>query len=96
MKTKREVERLLRKHKAFLRERFSVRRIGVFGSCARGSRRKKSDIDILVEFDAPIGWEFIDLKEYLEEILGTKVDLVTTRALKPELRESILNEVVFA
>ena len=96
MKTRREVERLLRKHKTFLRERFGVRRIGVFGSCARGSRRKKSDIDILVEFDAPIGWEFIDLKEYLEEILGTKVDLVTTRALKPELRESILNEVVFA
>ena len=53
-------------------------------------------MDILVEFYAPIGWEFIDLKEFLEEILGREVDLVTVGALKPQLRDKILKEVVYA
>ena len=49
-----------------------------------------------MDFENPIGWEFIDLKEFLEEILNKKVDLVTVKALKPRLRENILKEVVYA
>jgi predicted nucleotidyltransferase len=79
-----------------LREKFKIKNIGIFGSYAREEESEKSDIDILVEFYAPIGWEFIDLKEFLEEILGKEVDLVTVRALKPQLKDSILKEVVFA
>lgn len=50
-------------------------------------------MDILVEFSEPVGWEFVELKEYLEEILGRTVDLVTKNALKKQLRDEILKEV---
>ena len=79
-----------------LSEKFKVKRIGVFGSYARGDEGNTSDVDILVEFHEPLGWMFIDLKEFLEEILGTDVDLVTVNALKPELSAAILREVVYA
>ena len=79
-----------------LNEKFKVKRIGVFGSYARGDEGNTSDVDILVEFHEPLGWMFIDLKEFLEEILGTDVDLVTVNALKPELSDAILKEVVYA
>ena len=70
--------------------------IGIFGSYLRGKESEKSDVDVLVEFYTPIGWEFIDLKEFLEQILGKEVDLVTRRALKPQLKDKILEEVVYA
>lgn len=53
-------------------------------------------MDILVEFYEPIGWEFVDLKEFVEKILGMDVDLVTAKALKPQLSEAILKEVLYA
>ncbi len=90
-----KIEEILKKHKLILKERFKVKEIGVFGSYARREESERSDVDILVEFSAPIGWEFIDLKEFLEEILGKKVDLVTVNALKPQLKDNILKEVVF-
>jgi len=62
----------------------------------RGEESESSDVDILVTFSEPIGWEFVDLKEYLEEILEKRVDLVSIGALKPQLREDILKEVVYA
>lgn len=77
-------------------EKFKVKEIGIFGSYIRGEEFEKSDVDILVEFYDPIGWEFIDLKEFLEEILDKEVDLVTVRALKPRLKDKILKEVVYA
>jgi len=96
MKTKKEIEETLKKYKPILREKFSVKEIGIFGSYVRGEESEHSDIDILVKFSSPIGWEFIDLKEFLEKILGKKVDLVTVQALKPQLKDSILREVVYA
>lgn len=96
MKTLLEMKATLKKHKPTLSERFKVRRIGIFGSYVRGRETKTSDIDILVELSDPIGWEFVDLKEFLEEILGLNVDLVTINALKPQLRDAILEEVVYA
>jgi predicted nucleotidyltransferase len=71
-------------------------RIGIFGSYARGEQTEDSDVDLLVEFSAPVGWEFTDLKRRLEEILGVRVDLVTVPALRPEFRDDVLNEVVYA
>jgi predicted nucleotidyltransferase len=74
---------------------YNVKRLGVFGSYVHDSQTDSSDIDILVEFDKPIGWEIVDLKLYLEEILRKNVDLVTIRSLRPELREIILRDVVY-
>jgi predicted nucleotidyltransferase len=69
--------------------------MGIFGSYARGEEVEESDVDILVEFYEPIGWEFIDFMEFLEEILDIEVDLVTTGALKPQLKDQILKEVAY-
>lgn len=55
----------------------------------------RGEVQILVEFSKPIGWEFISLKEYLEGVLEREVDLVTAGALKPQMKEQILKEVVY-
>lgn len=79
-----------------MREKFKVKRIGIFGSYVRGEEKKGSDIDILVEFvEAPGFFEFIELEDYLSKTLETKVDLVMKDALKPFLAKYILNEVVY-
>ena len=96
MKTLDDIKSILKKHLAELDDRFKVRKIGVFGSYAREEEANTSDVDILVDLTEPIGWEIIDLKEFLEEILGIEVDLVTVKALKPELSDMILKEAVYA
>ena len=96
MKTRKEIGQILKKNKKYLKKKFKVEEIGIFGSYARNEQLKDSDVDILVKFSDNIGWEFVDLKEYLEEILDLEVDLVTIKALKPQLRDNILKEVVYA
>ena len=91
-----ELRSVLTKNRTVLRDRFKVKKIGVFGSFVRGEEGKDSDVDILVDLSEPIGWEIVDLKEFLEEILGFEVDLVTVKALKAELSEIILKEAVYA
>ena len=95
MQTRAEIEATLKQLKPSLAEKFKVKEIGIFGSYVRGEESGRSDVDILVEFSEPIGWEFIDLKDFLEEILGLRVDLVTTGALKPRMRDKVLQEVVY-
>lgn len=96
MKTKAEIEKTLRESLPLLASRFHVGRIGIFGSYVRGEQTEASDVDILVEFSAPIGWEIVDLKDHLEQVLGMRVDLVTIPALKPQYRDRVLSEVVYA
>ena len=87
---------LLKSHKRQLKK-FGVRSVFMFGSMARNEARKRSDVDLLVEFERPIGlFEFARLKQDLEELLGRKVDLVTPEALRKELRENILREAIHA
>jgi len=76
-----------------LRHRFGVKSLGLFGSIARGDASPGSDVDILVEFDAPSFDHYMDLKFYLEERLGRPVDLVLKGSLKPALRDRVLREV---
>jgi predicted nucleotidyltransferase len=88
------VSALLKRHQADLHQR-GVKSLAVFGSLARGEATPASDIDVLVEFDHPVGlFEFIRLKLYLEELTGRHVDLVTPDALRPAMRAEILNEAV--
>lgn len=78
-----------------LKEQYNVKDIGVFGSYVRGAEKEGSDLDILVQFDKPIGLlKFIELENYLSELTGIKVDLVSKKALKPRIGKQILKEVV--
>jgi len=77
------------------RSRFKAELIGVFGSVARGDQRRASDLDVLVRFLPGASlFEFVALADFLEEKLGRKVDIVSERAVRPELREQIMEELV--
>lgn len=90
-----KIETILKKNKDYLRKKFYVEKIGVFGSFSKGEETSASDIDILVKFNGPIGWDVVELNEFLESILGKKVDLVSIKALKPQLKDNILKEVIY-
>ena len=78
-----------------IRQRFSVRGLSIFGSIARDESADDSDVDVLVVFDRKGSFDlFMDLKFYLEELLGTKVDLVTDNALRPQVRQAIEQELI--
>jgi len=79
-----------------IREKYGVTSIGVFGSYARGDESPDSDIDIMVEFNRPIGWELVDLADLLESRLHHPVDLVIRQSLHPLIRDTILAEVQYA
>ncbi len=94
MKTIKDIEIVIQKHKKELEEKFGLRKIGIFGSYVRGDQVQDSDIDILVAIERPMGFiKFIKLENHLSQILGTKVDLVTKKALKPYIGRRILQEV---
>jgi len=69
--------KILKKELPFLRDKYGVERIAIFGSFAKGRQKKKSDIDILVDLRKPLGLDFIELADKLEEKLGKKVDVAT-------------------
>ncbi len=91
-----EINEILKAHKEKLYRKYSVVEIGVFGSIVRGEQKKRSDIDILVEFEkVPDLLKFINLERYLSRLLKKKVDLVSKKAIRPELKDMILSEVVY-
>jgi len=88
------VSRLLRENRMALDE-LGVKSLALFGSAARGEASPYSDVDLLVEFSVPVGlFEFVRLKLRLEQILGCEVDLVTPDALRPTMKDDILQEAV--
>lgn len=92
-----EIQRILKREKPFLAEKFGLKEIGVFGSYVRREEREDSDLDILVEFEKPLRIDligFIELEHYLSDRLKIKVDLVMKDDLKPRIGERILAEVV--
>lgn len=89
------VEKKISELKPVLKEKYFVNKIGYFGSYARGTANENSDLDILVEFSQPLGWEFFDLQDLLEENLQVTIDLVSSKALKSQLKEIILKEVKY-
>ena len=83
-----------------LASEYGVKRIGLFGSYAKGTSIKPtSDVDIVVEFDRPIGFKFMELADYLEEILGKPVDLLTESAIQsiryPHIAQSIRESIIY-
>lgn len=93
--TLKKIKTVLSTQKPILAKKFNIKEIAVFGSYVREENRKNSDIDILVEFFQPIGFfAFIDCEEYLAKLLGVKVDLVSKKALKPQIGKRILKETV--
>lgn len=93
---KKEIIDIIRSVKPEMESRYGVKRLGLFGSYVRERQRQKSDIDILVTFSRDIDlFDFLDLREYLEGRLHSKVDLVMESALKPTIGRHILAEVEY-
>ncbi|OFX45674.1 MAG: nucleotidyltransferase [Bacteroidetes bacterium GWC2_33_15] len=93
--TKNEILSKLTELKPVLYRDYNVKEIGLFGSYSDNEQNEDSDIDILVEFEKPIGWKFFTLEKYLEDIFNRKVDLVTRKALKKQLKDRIINQTLF-
>jgi hypothetical protein len=90
-----QIKSIFASHRQELKERYKVAEIGIFGSYVRGEQEEGSDLDVLVEFEGSIGlFKFVELENYLSEILGTKVDLVMRGGLKPRIGKHILREVI--
>ncbi len=91
-----KIEKIVKENKVVLTKQFKVKEIGIFGSVLRGEDKETSDVDILVGFEEPIGFfKFLELEEYLSDLIGRKVDLVSKKALKPRIGKHILKEVAF-
>ncbi len=95
MMTKNEILSTLIELKPILQKDYAVSEIGLFGSYSDNTFTENSDIDLLVDFEKPIGWKFFTLELYLEKVFGRKIDLVTKNALKEQIKESILNQVQY-
>lgn len=90
-----DIEKKLQELKPILIDEFQVSRIGYFGSHATGRQTSESDLDLLVEFEKPIGWKFFTLEKFLEQSFGLPIDLVTKNALKERIKDAILNQVIY-
>ena len=88
-----QVISILRDQMPFLASEYGVKKIGLFGSYARGLQTSKSDVDIVVEFGRPIGLKFVELADYLEKVLGTKVDLLTPAGIQGIRIKKVATEI---
>ena len=95
MINKENIANILKANKLDLLARYHLKSIGIFGSFTREDFKDDSDIDILIDYDQPIGIEFIDLAEELEKILNLKVDLVSKNGVKPKYLEEIQKDLVY-
>ncbi|MGQ9838920.1 MAG: nucleotidyltransferase family protein [Anaerolineae bacterium] len=82
MPTKEQTLALLKQNQAYFSTEYGVKRIGVFGSYAKGQPSDESDVDVVVEFERPIGFRFVEFAEYLEMLLGRKVDVLTPTGIQ--------------
>ncbi len=90
-----DITKKLKDHKSKLKVKYGLNNIAIFGSFSRGHENRDSDLDILVEFERPIGIEFIDLADELEQILNVKVDLVSKNGIKPDYYQNIKIDLIY-
>jgi len=94
MKSK-DILLILKRDKRLFSKQYKVNKLAIFGSYARGEETEDSDIDIFVEFEEPVGMEFIELAIELEQILHKKVDLVSRNGIKPRYFKQIEKELIY-
>ena len=95
MRKLKQIQNILASSKGELRKRYNVKELGIFGSYARGQQKKSSDVDILVKFKPNASlFDFVGLGNYLEEKLKIKVDVVSERGIRPELKSNIIKGVL--
>ncbi len=94
MPTREAIIAALQELKPRMRDKYKVRRIGLFGSFARGDQTKDSDVDVLVDVDPSIGIAFVDMAEEIEACLGIKTDVVTEDGIKPRYRSYIQKDLI--
>jgi predicted nucleotidyltransferase len=90
-----EIKNTLKSNKQRLTEKYGLSFMAIFGSYGRGQQTETSDIDILVDFQKPIGIEFIDLAIELEKLLKTKVDLVSKNGIRPQYLKQIESDLSY-
>jgi predicted nucleotidyltransferase len=99
MLTQKEIAALLRERYPYLASEFGVKRIGMFGSYVKDVPHEASDIDIVVEFKRPIGFRFVEFAEYLENLLGKNVDVLTPAGIQgiriPHIAKDIEESIVY-
>jgi predicted nucleotidyltransferase len=99
MLSKEKVIEILRKELPYFTSEYGVKRIGLFGSYAKGTQAEESDVDILVEFERPIGLKFVEFGEYLEKLFGKKTDIITPAGINgirvQRVAEDIRGSIVY-
>jgi|SRR5450759_273041 len=90
-----EIAARIREHSEELCNRYTITRVGVFGSFAFGEQRPESDVDLLVDIQTPGGFRFMEAADFMEEILGRKVDFCQPEYLRERLRDRVLKDVVY-
>lgn len=95
MRSTQDIKAILQTAKPLLMARYPIETLALFGSVARGEVTEQSDVDILVEFNGNIGWQFLTLADELEQLLGLKVDLVSRKGVKPHYLEYIQKDLIY-
>jgi len=87
---------LIDKNLDFIKKNYNIKNIGIFGSVVKNKQTKKSDVDVLVELQKPVGFfKFLELENYLSKILKRKVDLTTKKSLKQAVKKEILKDIIY-
>ncbi len=87
---------LINKNLDFIKKNYNIKNIGIFGSVVKNKQTKKSDVDVLVELQEPVGFfKFLELENYLSKILKRKVDLTTKKSLKQAVKKEILKDIIY-
>ena len=89
------IKQILAQLKPELIDKYHISSIGLFGSIVRDDFTPSSDIDIIVDFSQPIGIEFVDLAEYIENKLQKNIDLVSRKGIKPKYYQAIEQEIIY-
>ena len=93
MQTRNTIETVLRQNYSYLAREYGVKRLGLFGSYAKGSPNVTSDVDVIVEFDQPLGFRFVEFAEELERLLGRRVDVLTPAGLEGIRQRRVADDI---
>ncbi len=95
MKTLAEIKSILTHHKSYLNEKYGLKTVAVFGSYSRDDLTELSDVDLLVEFERPIGLDFVSCADEMEQLLEIKSDVVTKNALGEDMFKLIEKDIIY-